>query len=88
MSTIGLRGESATKAMPLAALVSALIVASLVVNVLTILADGTVRHRTSSVDGCSNSNEIGRPGCYDKLGQQPLPHPFKGANAPAVFSSR
>jgi len=64
-----------TKAMQLAALLGTLIVVGVAVNV------GTSTAPTCSAVG----EEVDRLACYDKLARQPVPHPAKGANAPALF---
>ena len=64
-----------TKAMQLAALLGTLVVVGVIVNV------GTSTAPTCSAVG----EEVDRLACYDKLARQPVPHPAKGANAPALF---
>ena len=65
----------------------ALVVVGVIVNALTILADGHHPPGTSTAQSCSAiGEEVDRLACYDKLARQPVPHPAKGANAPALFS--
>ena len=64
-----------TKAMQVAALLGTLIVVGVAVNA------GTSTAPTCSAVG----EEVDRLACYDKLARQPVPHPAKGANAPALF---
>src|SRR4051812_6256587 len=87
-----LRGHAAhgewqhTKAMQLAALLGTLVVVGVAVNALTIFADGHLRLGTSTAPTYSAvGEEVDRLACYDKLAHQPVPHPAKGANAPALF---
>jgi hypothetical protein len=88
----GLGGHAAhgewqpTKAIRLAALLGTLVVVGVGVNGLTILADVHLRQETSTAPSCSAiGEEIDRLACYDKLARQPVPHPAKGANAPALL---
>lgn len=88
----GLGGHAAhgewqpTRAMQLAALLGTLVVVSIAVNALTILADSNLRQGTSTAPSCSAiGEEVDRLACYDKLARQPVPHPAKGANAPALL---
>jgi|GraSoiStandDraft_48_1057284.scaffolds.fasta_scaffold225103_1 hypothetical protein len=75
-----------TKAMQVAALLGTLIVVGVIVNAVTIFADGHLRLGTSTAPTCSAvGEEVDRLACYDKLARQPVPHPAKGANAPALF---
>lgn len=80
-------GWQHTKAMQLAALLGALVVVGVAVNALTILADGHLRQDTSTVPSCPAIGQAANLlSCYDSLARQPaLPHPAKGANAPALF---
>jgi hypothetical protein len=88
MSTIGLRagakpeGRVSAKAVRLAALLGALLLASLTVNALTIVADGKRRQSMSSTVECQAiAARMQRLDCRDKLAQKPAPTPFEGANA-------
>lgn len=75
-----------TKAMRLAALLGTLVVVGVAVNALTILAESSLRQGTSTAPSCSAiGEEVDRLSCYDNLARQPVPHPAKGANAPALF---
>src|SRR5438046_6719218 len=79
-------GWQHTKAMQLAALLGALVVVGVIVNALTIFADCHLPLGTSTAPSCSAiGQEVDRLACYDKLARQPVPHPAKGANAPALF---
>jgi hypothetical protein len=91
MATGGLRGQakhrewSPTKAVRLAALLGTLVLVSIAVNGLIILADGSKRARSLAAGACAPIAEnTDRLVCYDKLASQPAPHPFRGANAPAL----
>jgi hypothetical protein len=93
-TAIGLRGQAQregwmpTKTMRLAALLGTLVLMSIAVNALTIFADSNVRQRSSAAADCSVVTEkTDRLACYDKLAGRPAPHPFKGANAPALSGS-
>ena len=65
----GLDGHAAhmewqpTKAMRLAALLGALAVASLAVNSLAILADGSLRQRSTAAGGCEADRWMPRQSC-------------------------
>ena len=89
----GLSGHAAhgewqpTKAMRLAALLGTLVVVSIAVNALTILADSGLRRASTAADCSAIAEEAERLACYDRLARQPAPHPAKGANAPALFTS-
>ena len=90
----GLRGQAQRegsmpkKAVRVSALLGALVLMSITVNALTMLADSNVRRHSSATTDCSVVTEkTDRLACYDKLGRQPAPHPFRGANAPALNGS-
>jgi hypothetical protein len=89
----GLRGQAQregsvpTKSLRLAALLGTLVLMSIAVNAL-IIADSNARQRSSATADCSAVREkADRLACYDKLARQPAPHPFRGANAPALNGS-
>ena len=91
---LGLRGQAqhkgwmSTKSVRLAALLGALVLMSITVNALIVVADGTVRHRSSASEDCpAITQKFERLTCFDNLAQRPAPHPFKGANAPALSGS-
>ena len=74
---IGLRGQAQregwmpTKTMRLAALLGTLVLMSIAVNALTVVADSTVRQRSSAAADCSAVAESAeRLVCYDKSGAQ------------------
>ena len=76
-------GWMPTKALRLAALLGALILASLAVNALTIFAHGSFR--LQSIGECSlTAYKAARSVCHDNPSPQPASHPFRGANAPAL----
>jgi hypothetical protein len=91
---IGQRGQAQrktsvpTKSVRLAALLGILVLMSIAVNALTIFADSNARRRSLATADCSAiAEETDRLACYDKRAGQPAPHPFRGANAPAVNGS-
>lgn len=91
---IGLRGQAQregwmpTKTMRLAALLGTLVLMSITVNALMVVADSTVRRRSSASEDCSAITESAeRLVCFDNLARRPAPHPFKGANAPVLGRS-
>jgi hypothetical protein len=91
MATGGLRGQAQheervpTKAVRLVALLGTLLLVTLAVNALIVLADGRTRAKTLAAGACAPITEkVDRLACYDKLANQPAPHPFRGANAPAL----
>jgi len=91
---IGLRGQdrhegwAPTKVMRLTALLGMLILVSAAVNALILLADSNPRPRSSAAEDCSGvAEKADRLACYDKLARRPAPHPFRGANAPALSPS-
>jgi hypothetical protein len=91
---IGLRGQAKsekwmpTKALRLAALLGALVLVSIAVEALTVLAHSNLRQQSSSTGDCSLISEgPERLACYDKLARRPMPHPFRGANAPVLDPS-
>ena len=62
-----------------------LLLVTLAVNALIVLADGRTRAKTLAAGACAPITEkVDRLACYDKLANQPAPHPFRGANAPAL----
>jgi hypothetical protein len=80
--------EGPTRAMRLAALLGVLILTSVAVNALIVVADSNVRLKSPAATGCSTIAQMAdRLACYDKLASQPAPHPYKGANAPALGRS-
>jgi len=90
----GLRGQAQrerwgpTKSVRLAALLGTLVLMSIAVNALTIFADSNARQSSSTTADCSAVMEkTDRLACYDKLAGRPAPHPFRGANAPALNGS-
>lgn len=90
----GLRGQAQrerwvpTKSVRLAALLGTLVLMSIAVNALTIFADSNARQPSSTTADCSAVMEkTDRLACYDKLAGRPAPHPFRGANAPALNGS-
>ena len=90
----GLRGQAQrqgwmpTKTTRLAALVGTLVLMSVAVNAFVHFADSTVRRHLSAPEDCSAIAErTGRLACFDGLTRRPAPHPFRGANAPALGSS-
>jgi len=90
----GLRGQAQregsvpTKSLRLGALLGLLVLMSIAVNALIIVADSNARQRSSATADCSAVTEkADRLGCYDKLTGRPAPHPFRGANAPALNGS-
>jgi hypothetical protein len=61
---------------------------SITVNALIVVADSPARKRSSASDDCSaNTDKAERLTCFDNLARRPAPHPFKGANAPALSGS-
>jgi hypothetical protein len=90
----GLRGQAQrggsvpTKSVRLAALLGTLVLMSIAVNALIIFADSNARHSSSATADCSAvAEKTDRLACYDKLAGRPAPHPFRGANAPALNGS-
>jgi hypothetical protein len=90
----GLRGQAQrerwvpTKSVRLAALLGTLVLMSIAVNALTIFADSNARQSSSTTADCSAVMEkTDRLACYDKLAGRSVPHPFRGANAPALNGS-
>jgi len=89
----GLRGQAQREgSVParLAALLGTLVLVlmSIAVNALTIFADSNARQPSSTTANCSAVMEqTDRLACYDKLAGRPAPHPFRGANAPALNGS-
>jgi hypothetical protein len=93
-TALGLRGQAQrkgwipTKTVRVAALLGALVLMSITVNALIVVADGTVRQRSSASEDCpAITQKVERLTCFDNLAQRPAPHPFKGANAPALSGS-
>jgi hypothetical protein len=91
---IGLRGQAQrkgsvpTKSVRLAALLGSLVLMSIAVNALIIFADSNARQSSSATADCSAVEEkADRLACYDKFTGRPAPHPFRGANAPALNGS-
>jgi hypothetical protein len=93
-TAIGLRGQAKheervpAKAMRLAAVLGTLILVGIAVNALIIVAAGTARPSSAVTVGCAAIRQtVHRPACEDKLAGKPVPHPFKGANAPVRNAS-
>jgi hypothetical protein len=90
----GLRGQARhearipTKALRFAALLGTLILVSVAVIAMIVVADRNTRARSSAARSCSAVTQMAdRLACYDKLANQPAPHPFRGTNAPALDPS-
>jgi hypothetical protein len=82
------KGWEPTKAVRLAALLGALVLMSIAVNALTMFADSKSRHGPSAAADCSAVTETtDQVACYGKLARRSAPHPFRGANAPALGDS-
>src|SRR5262245_11215664 len=82
------KGSMPTKTVRVTALLAALVLASIAVNALTIFADRTIRQRSVVAPDCSLVTEkTDRLACYGRINQRPAPHPFRGANAPALRGS-
>jgi hypothetical protein len=80
-------GPVPAKAARFAALLGALVLISAAINALVILADGHPWQgpaSPASPAACFQiSGQADRLACYDAAAGRALPHPFKGANAPA-----
>ena len=82
------KGSMPKKAVRVTALLGALLLVSIAVNALTIFADIKVRERSLAAPDCSAITEkTDQLACADKFNRRTAPHPFRGANAPALRAS-